>query len=137
MSWRKEHIMNWLMEKEVPIEDNMLKRDLLAAVAEVKPRYDKHKLDVTAQERGHEILRLPPYHCELHPIEMVKNMQELIKLGYEKVTIENWQHYINHVKGIENNMWIADNLQDDIQAFVINVTESSSDDDPEYESSDN
>ncbi|XP_031354629.1 uncharacterized protein LOC116179062 [Photinus pyralis] len=44
MSWRKEHIMNWLMEKEVPIEDNMLKRDLLAAVAEVKPRYDKHNL---------------------------------------------------------------------------------------------
>lgn len=148
MAWRKEQIMDWLTDKEIPIEHNILKRDLLASVAQVKHRYDKNKLDVMAQERGHEVLRLPPYHCELNPIELVwaqvkhhikvnntsfktNDMKNLIKFGYETVTTENWQNYIRHVKTIENTMWLADNLQDDLEEFIINVTQSSSDD-PEY-----
>ena len=27
-------------------------------------------MEIVAKEYGHEILRLPPYHCELNPIEL-------------------------------------------------------------------
>ena len=27
-------------------------------------------IDKIAKAAGHEVVRLPPYHCELHPIEM-------------------------------------------------------------------
>ena len=31
----------------------------------------QHVLDKLAQEAGHEVIRLPPYHCDRNPIEMI------------------------------------------------------------------
>ncbi|KAK9708817.1 hypothetical protein QE152_g26998 [Popillia japonica] len=42
-------------------------------------------------------------------------MLELITRGYNKVTADNSQNYIAHVKKIGNNMWIVDGLQDEIE----------------------
>lgn len=145
--------MEWLQEKQLPATSDMLKRDLLACVSQVKPQYDKNRIDELAKEGGHEVLRLPPYHCELNPIELVwaqikhhvkmnnttfkvKDTEELIQRAYSTVTIDNWRNYIKHVKGIENDMWIVDNLQDDIEEFVIHVTHSSSSENESDTSSD-
>ena len=149
-SWRKHQIIDWMIDKQIPYEDYMLKKDLLECVSRVKPQFDKNVIDVIAEENGHTVLRLPPYHCELNPIEMVwaqvkhhikmnnttskvKDMSELIKHGYSNVTMQNWKNYIQHVKDIESNMWIADNIQDDIEEFVIHVTQSSSSSDIEID----
>ena len=36
-------------------------------------------METVAKEYGHEILRLPPYHCELNPTHVVYGMgQELL-----------------------------------------------------------
>jgi transposase len=30
-----------------------------------------YELDQVANERGHQVIRLPPYHCHFNPIELV------------------------------------------------------------------
>jgi transposase len=49
----------------------MLKKHLMETVNGVRPKYDKYKIDEMAKEIGHTVLRKPPYHCELHPLELV------------------------------------------------------------------
>ena len=36
-----------------------------------RDRYPTKIVESTGKNAGHEILRLPPHHCELNPIEMV------------------------------------------------------------------
>ena len=31
----------------------------------------KYKVDEFLKKKGHEVLRLPPYHCDLNPIEFI------------------------------------------------------------------
>ena len=31
----------------------------------------KYELDEIALEKGHEVIRLPPYHCKYNPIELI------------------------------------------------------------------
>jgi hypothetical protein len=31
----------------------------------------QYELDHLANERGHQVIRLPPYHCQYNPIELV------------------------------------------------------------------
>ena len=93
----------------------------------------RNKIDEFAKNKGHYVLRLPPYHCELNPIEMVwaqvkyyvemhnttfkqGDMEQLVVESYQNVTVNNWQNYIGHLA----------NLQDDVEEFIINVTHSSS-----------
>ncbi|GJQ74188.1 hypothetical protein Trydic_g19101 [Trypoxylus dichotomus] len=152
-AWRKNEIIDWLNEKQIQISTDMLKRDLLYCVSQIKPQYDKSRIDEFAKEKGHEVLRLPPYHCELNPIEMVwaqlknyvrmnnttfkvKDMEQLIRRAYSTVTTNNWQNYIKHVNNIEKEMWIVDNLQDDIEEFIIHVRYSSSSEDQSDSSTD-
>jgi len=35
------------------------------------PREKKYKLDSVALQMGHEVVRLPPYHCQYNPIELI------------------------------------------------------------------
>ncbi|KAK9719648.1 THAP domain [Popillia japonica] len=69
--WKKDQIIEWLALKQSPVEDGMLKRDLLFTVSQVKSQYEKYKLDLIAIANDCEIPRLPPYHCDLNPVEMV------------------------------------------------------------------
>ena len=46
--------------------------------------FSRYRVDELAREKGHEVIRLPPYHCDLNPIEKV--------WAYEKgyVARHNW-----------------------------------------------
>jgi transposase len=37
----------------------------------LKPKYLSYKIDGIFAEHNHNILRLPPYHLELNPIELI------------------------------------------------------------------
>lgn len=59
-AWRKGEIVEWLREKNISFENNMVKAELLGIVR----RY-KETVDEIAKTVGHVILCLPPYHCDL------------------------------------------------------------------------
>ncbi|XP_055904959.1 uncharacterized protein LOC129940597 [Eupeodes corollae] len=68
---KKNDIKIWLRSNDISFEDDMVKSELLSIVKHHKTRYETYVVDDMAQAAGHEVLRLPPYHCELNPIELV------------------------------------------------------------------
>lgn len=63
MSWRKEEIQNWMLEKEVEFEPWMIKLELIKIVSTVKNNYDKYVIDEIAKKSNGLIVRFPPYRC--------------------------------------------------------------------------
>jgi hypothetical protein len=101
----------------------MLKKHLIGTVYSIRPTYDKYRID----EMGHTVVRLPPYHCELKPIEIVwaqikhhiqmnntsfkiKDMEQLFQQGFESVTADRWTDCVEHVTRVEAGMWRADEI---------------------------
>ncbi|KAG8239832.1 hypothetical protein J437_LFUL011458 [Ladona fulva] len=70
-SWKKDRIKGWLTSKNINFHNDCLKRDLLFLVDQVRKDFEKFRVDELAKSKGCSVLRLPPYHCELNPIEMV------------------------------------------------------------------
>lgn len=79
---------------------------------------------------NHVVLRLPPYHCELNPIELawssVKNhvrmnnttyklpdVKNLLLEGIKRVDADMWKNFINHTKREEIKFYEIDNIIDD------------------------
>ncbi len=73
---KKDEIRSWLRKNRIPLRDDCLKAELVEVLEKVAP-VPTYALDELASEQGHEILRTPPYHPELQPIEtcwaVVKN----------------------------------------------------------------
>ena len=66
-SWRKAAIQERLRDEGVDFDPEMRKVELARP-----PRQRKeYVLDNLAREAGHDVIRLPPYHCDLNPIELI------------------------------------------------------------------
>ena len=78
-------------------------------------------METVAKEYGHEILRLPPYHCELNPIELARaaeknyvagenkdmsldSVEKLLRKKKEKLPEDFWRKCVEHVKKIEEKL---------------------------------
>ncbi len=140
----KADIRLWLTSKNIAWNQDMLKAELLQKVREHRHQFESYEIDYLAEQSGHTVLRLPPYHCELNPIEMVwsqvkghvarnnkkfnlKEAQELFEQGLNQVTAAQWNNYVEHVKSVEDQMWQADGLMEQVhERVVINLGESSS-----------
>ena len=57
-------------QKKNPFDGKMKKTELYEIIKLKKPE-PVHKTDAFLRGKGHDVLRLPPYHCEFNPIEMV------------------------------------------------------------------
>ena len=93
-----------------------------------------------AKITGHEILRLPPYHCVLNPNELVwsqvarnnktfkiGDVKALVEQGIKEVTKEKWKGCIEHVIAEEETFWKSDGLCDCIVDHLeINLADTSS-----------
>ncbi|CAK1591467.1 unnamed protein product, partial [Parnassius mnemosyne] len=67
---RKADMQSWLREKNIEFEETMLKPQLYKLIAKNKERFKKFNIDKILKENNHLVLRLPPYHPDLNPIEM-------------------------------------------------------------------
>lgn len=148
-SWKKANIMKWLQEKNIHVDNSYVKAELLDLVQKHKLAFDKYVVDEIAKAANKIVLRLPPHHSELNPIEeawsMVKgyvkdknntlkcsDMKQLLIEGVESVTAENWRHFENHTIKEETKFWEIDNIIDDFVDDEYTSTfkiESSSDSD--------
>lgn len=66
----KKNIQDWLTRHKVVYEENMTKPELLMLVQKFH-REPMYKIDQLIHNYGHQVLRLPPYHPDLNPIELV------------------------------------------------------------------
>lgn len=145
-SWRKDDIKQWLTSKNIPFDDDMVKKELLIITSEHKKRYVKYAVDEMAKLRGISVLRLPPYHCELNPIELVwaqvkgevarkntsyklQDVEKHMRKAMENVTSDNWKNCVKHTMKEEEKMWKLDSIiENTIEPIIISTaTDTSSD----------
>ena len=119
----KKKIKEWLEKNKVYCRDDCLKSEWVEILTKMAPE-PIYAIDEIAASIGHKILRTPPYHPELQPIEtcwgVVKNymarncdftMKNLIKQldsGFKEVTAETCVKIIAKVRKKENEFWVAD-----------------------------
>jgi len=127
-SCKKEEIRSWLEKNNFPVKEDCLKAELVDIMIRLVPQ-PTYALDEIANKQGHEILRTPPYHPELQPIEtcwgIVKNeiarncdftMNNLIhqlENAFGKVTPKTCIGLINKARDVEDNFWRDDAALDE------------------------
>jgi transposase len=146
MAWRKDSIIEWLDEKHIPHRNDLLKIELLELVKTKKGLYDGYVIDDCAQKAGHTVLRLPPYHCNLNPIELIwsqvkgyvarhnatfklPDVRQLLVAGLATVSPDKWKNVINHVIREEEKAWNLDQLNEaTVENFIIATGDSDTSD---------
>jgi len=82
MAWEKGDIIQWLESKDCVVDKSMVKFQLMEKVNQIRPLHDKYVIDEEALKTNRLVLRLPPYHCELNPIEL---MWSIVKNHVKKI----------------------------------------------------
>jgi len=122
ISTKKKDIQEWLTARDIPFDPKMIKPQLIEIVKEVSYCYPtKYIIDEIAAAHGHEVLRIPPYHCEFNATELIwaqlkgavarKNNQfnlthvkALFEEEVQNITPENWSKAIQHTKKLEETV---------------------------------
>ena len=63
-------MVQWLENNDVPHDAKLPKSELLQLFLQNKTR-QVYAIDKIANDHGHTVARLPPYHCHLNPIELI------------------------------------------------------------------
>ena len=91
----------------------------------------RHRVEKTSKtfkeivkKYGHEVLRLPPYHCELNAIELTwgdekimwhaktKGVEKLFRKRRGEINKEICRNCIQHVRSVEDRYWEIDRIID-------------------------
>jgi transposase len=94
-----------------------------------------YKIDVIARQHGHEVVRTPPYHPELQPIETcwgilknevarhcdftLENLKRQLDHAFDKITAVTCQRIIKKVRSVEERFWEEDARLDQAQENLI------------------
>ncbi|XP_031354758.1 uncharacterized protein LOC116179183 [Photinus pyralis] len=70
--WTKMSLIKWLTSRDITFAPTMMQDQIWEVVKNhIPPKL--FRLNELALQHGHRVLRLPPYHCEYNPIEMVSS----------------------------------------------------------------
>ena len=117
MNTRKDKMIAFMKKHDISIPEHVPVKAVLLERIRQAGIQKECVIDKMSKEAGFVVLRLPPYHCVLNPIEMVwgqmkyhvrhlniftgqsgKLIMELIKKAFaEKIYVENWRNYVQHV----------------------------------------
>ena len=128
----KKKISEWLEQNRIYCRHDCLKPELVEILNKLAPE-PSYAINEIARSCGHEVIRTPPYHPELQPIETcwgvvknhiarnsdftMKNLIEQLKAGFDKVTGKTCTEIIKNVRKIEDEFWRED-LQFDEQETI-------------------
>lgn len=128
MTKHYQKIKEWPEYNKISCRDDCLKPELVEILKKIatEPIY---AIDEIASSYGHEIIRTPPYHPELQPIETCRgvvrnhagrkcdftmnNLIEQLDSGFDKVTAKTCTEIILKVRKIEDDFWTEDLKTDD------------------------
>jgi len=123
----KKKIREWLEQNKVYCRDDCLKPELVEVLAKMAPE-PVYAVDEIAAAHGHQVLRTPPYHPELQPIETcwgvvknymarhcdftMKNLTKQLNSGFNKVSAKTCTKIIAKVRKIEDEFWASNMVLD-------------------------
>lgn len=116
-------LQEWLTHNDIVWREDMLKMEVYELCCKHAPK-PEFAIDRIAAEHGHTILRTPPYHPELQPIEtcwaVVKRyvaahndctmakVHQLLEEGFSKVTDYTVKGILKKIRQHEDNFWKED-----------------------------
>jgi len=116
----KGKIRAWLEKNKIYCRDDCLKAELVEVLNKISPE-PVYAIDELAEDFGHKVLRTPPYHPELQPIEIcwgvvknhvarncdftVKNLIKQLDRSFKKVSSSTCSKIIEKIKKIEDDFW--------------------------------
>ncbi len=117
-SCKKERIKMWLEDYGYPLKDDCLKVEMIDILKNIAPK-PTYEVDEIASNQGHEILRTPPYHPELQPIEIcwglvknsvarhcdftMANLLNQLDIAFDCVTKKTCSGLVNKIRKIEDD----------------------------------
>ncbi|KAJ3655607.1 hypothetical protein Zmor_014729 [Zophobas morio] len=145
-SWKKSKLQLWLHQNEIPFDSNLTKKQLYEIIKPNILSRKKYLIDELLSKNGIQVLRLPPYHCQYNPIEMVwgfckqydnKHILEqpsgklkvanLWKKALSKYTPEMWLNSVKHCEQIINEdrvRLMGNESVQDIPPIIISLADS-------------
>lgn len=103
------------------------------------------------------MVRLPPYHCQYNPIELIwaqvkrkvadnnktfkiEDVERLTSEAIDSVTPADWEKCVKHCEKLQADDWEKEIVRDDVmEPFIISLRDDSSDsndDDDDFEGAD-
>ncbi|XP_076249398.1 uncharacterized protein LOC143188819 [Calliopsis andreniformis] len=124
-SSKKQEVMEWLRSKNIQFQENWTQPKLLNIVRAHKATRKEYVIDELALEMGHEVVRLPPYHCQYNPIEKIwaqvkgyvaehnkaftmAEIRRLFDEGLAKVTADNWRKCVESAERLQEEDFIKE-----------------------------
>ena len=144
----------WLSENNVSFSPDQLRSELWILCKRHRVEKTSKIVEEIAKKYGHEVLRLPPYHCELNAIELIwgdeknyvarenksmtiEGVEKLFRKRRDEINKEICQNYIQHVRSVEDRYWEMDRIIDQkMDKLLFSVSDSDVESDIEVFSSD-
>jgi transposase len=145
----KSKLQEWASSQNITFDQSLNKKNLWNVI---KPYLDqarhnrKYEIDEILFKQGYEVLRLPPYHCQYNPIEMVwgycksyynkhirsqprskDKVTNLWKTALSNYTPQMWANSVAHCEKLIKDDWqkLMGNFPiDDIPPIIISLAES-------------
>lgn len=126
--WKKEDVRKWLTAKNVTFCPSETLAELhLRANAFVRSEA-RNDIDRIATQMGHEVIRIPPKHCQYNPMDFLwdRVKEQLVKIGDN--TLETVERFTNTFldamtqEDFENCVRLAEQLQEDDYEMEFSAT---------------
>lgn len=152
----KQTMLDWLQKHNIECSPNMYRPQLYNLIQTTNVE-KKIVINEILKSHGHEVLRLPPYHADLNPIELVwghvkgqlasldlstnlSQKSEKLEQIFSAYTQAQWAKCVEHVIKIEDEYMQKDNLidktyDDMYRPFIIELSQDTSSESSNEESS--
>lgn len=122
-SCSKSKIQHWLECNKLYCSPDCLRAELVEVLKKFAPE-PTYAIDEIAKQHGHEVVRTPPYHPELQPIEIcwgvlkneiarhcdftMRSLETQLESAFDKVTENTCRKIIKRVRKVEDRFWDED-----------------------------
>ena len=127
--WRKAQFQKWLSENDISFSPDALRSELWVLCKRHRVEKTSKIAEEIAKKYGHEVLPLPPYHCELNAIELIwgdekndvarenksitiEGVKKLFRKRRSKINKDICRNFIQHVRSVEDRYWEMDRIID-------------------------
>ena len=150
--WKTSQFQDWLKDHKIPFRPDALRTELWMLCKIHRATNTSKVIDNIAKRYGHEVLRLPPYHCDLNAIELIwadeinivarenkemtlESVEKLFHKQREEITAEMCKKCVEHVEHVELSYWKTDRIIDlKMNQLEISLDENEEESDIELDS---